>query len=78
MSMLPDPFLPNPSGANQPPAVLIKPSPRMSAMRIAFGVIAILISLLLGLLVLLLIGFENGPVALLVGLVTALFPYHST
>ena len=74
MSMLPDPFLPNPSGANQPSTIVIKPSPRMSAIRIAFGVIAILISLLLGLLVLLLIGIETGPIALLVGLVTATLP----
>jgi len=74
MSMLPDPFLPNPSAANQPPTIVIKPSQRMNAMRIAFAAIAILISLLLGLLVLLLIGIETGPVAFLVGLVTATLP----
>jgi protease PrsW len=43
-------------------------------MRLAFAVIAVLIALLLGLLVLLLIGIETGPVALLVGLVTATIP----
>ena len=74
MSMLPDPFLPNPSSPNQSPTMVIKPSSRMSGIRIAFAAIAILISLLLGLLVLILIGFETGPVAFLVGLVTATLP----
>lgn len=44
------------------------------AIKISLGVIAALIALLLGLLVLLLIGFETGPVGLLVGLVTATIP----
>lgn len=44
------------------------------AIKIIFGVIAVLIALLLGLIVLLLIGFETGPVALLIGLVSATLP----
>jgi len=46
----------------------------MSVMRLAFAIIGILIAMLLGLVVLLLIGIETGPVALLIGLVTATIP----
>jgi len=46
----------------------------MSAIRLAFVAIGILISLLFGLLVLLLIGIETGPIALLIGLITATLP----
>jgi RsiW-degrading membrane proteinase PrsW (M82 family) len=45
-----------------------------SAIKIILGIIAALVALLLGLLVLLLIGVETGPVALLVGLVSATLP----
>src|SRR5688572_14417106 len=45
-----------------------------SAIKIIAGVIAILSAVLLGLLVLLLIGVETGPVALLIGLVSATLP----
>ena len=44
------------------------------AIRIAFAVVAALIALLLGLLVLLVIGIETGPIAFLIGLVTATIP----
>ena len=43
-------------------------------MRIVFALAAALVAILLGLLVLLLIGVETGPVALLIGLVTATIP----
>jgi len=39
-----------------------------------FAVAAALVALLLGLIVLLLIGVETGPVALLIGLVSAAIP----
>jgi RsiW-degrading membrane proteinase PrsW (M82 family) len=55
-------------------AATIGRSPQMSVMRFAFAIIGILIALLLGLLVLLLIGIETGPIALMVGLVTATIP----
>src|SRR5215470_6603663 len=55
-------------------AVTIRRSPQMSVMRLAFAIIGILIAMLLGLVVLLLIGIETGPVALLIGLVTATIP----
>lgn len=45
-----------------------------SAIKIVLAVIAILAAFLLGLLVLLLIGVETGPVALLIGMVTAMLP----
>jgi len=45
-----------------------------SAVKIALGIVCALIALLLGLLLLLLIGYETGPVAFLIGLVTATIP----
>ena len=45
-----------------------------SAIKIIAGVIAILAAVLLGLVVLLLIGVETGPVGLLIGLVSATLP----
>ncbi len=45
-----------------------------SAIKITFAVIAALIALLLGLIVLFLIGFETGAVALMIGIVSAVLP----
>jgi protease PrsW len=59
---------------NQAPTISIKPSAQMGLIRIAFICIAILIALFLGLLVLLVIGIETGPVAFILGLVTATIP----
>ena len=56
------------------PAPVVRPSSHKSALRIVFAVAAALIALLLGLIVLLLIGVETGPVALLIGLVSAAIP----
>ena len=64
------PYSPQPNFA---PAV-IKPSGHMSVIKVALGVTAALIALLLGLLVLLLIGIETGPVPLLVGMICATIP----
>ena len=44
------------------------------AVKIAIGIVCALIALLCGLLLLLLIGYETGPVAFLIGLVTATIP----
>jgi len=52
----------------------MKPSGSANAVKIVFGVLAALIALLLGLIVLFLIGVETGPVALLIGLVSATVP----
>jgi protease PrsW len=57
-----------------PPAIVIKTSPQISAIRLVLAMVAILIAVFLGLLVLLLIGIETGPIALLFGLVTATIP----
>ncbi|MBC8031278.1 MAG: PrsW family intramembrane metalloprotease [Pyrinomonadaceae bacterium] len=48
--------------------------PGKNAIKIIFSIIAALVALLLGLIVLLLIGFETGPVNLLIGLVSATLP----
>ena len=52
----------------------VKPSGSMNAIRIALIVLIVLVALLLGLIVLFLIGVETGPVALLIGLVSATVP----
>ena len=57
-----------------PPTIVIRTTPRISAIRLVLAVFAGLIALFLGLLVLLLIGIETGPVALLLGLITATIP----
>src|SRR5215216_4391142 len=60
--------------STQPPTIVIRTSPQISAIRLVLGIVAILIALFLGLVVLLLIGIETGPIALLLGLVTATIP----
>jgi RsiW-degrading membrane proteinase PrsW (M82 family) len=61
-----------PAGFATPAA--IKPAGNKAAIKIVLGILASLVALLLGLIVLLLIGFETGPVPLLIGLVTATVP----
>jgi RsiW-degrading membrane proteinase PrsW (M82 family) len=67
---------PVPNSAARPPAVQAAMRRRgaRSAFKIIGAITAILIALLLGLIVLLLIGVETGPVALLIGLVSATLP----
>ena len=60
--------------SNQAPTIIIRTPPRISAIRLALAIVAGLIALVLGLLVLLVIGIETGPVALLLGLVAATIP----
>jgi len=57
-----------------PPRVPIKTSGTLTAFKITGAILAGLVALLLGLIVLLLIGVETGPVALLVGLISATLP----
>ena len=57
-----------------PPTIIIRTSPRISALRLVLAILAGLIALFFGLLVLLLIGVETGPVALLLGLLAATIP----
>jgi len=60
--------------SNPPPTIVIRTSPRISAIRLVLAIFVGLIALFLGLLVLLLIGIETGPVALLLGLLAATIP----
>src|ERR671938_2194576 len=50
------------------------PTPHRSALHMILGATAILVALLLGLLTLLLIGLDTGPVPLLLGFVLATLP----
>ena len=68
--MINDPRSPN---AFAPPLAL-KRSGTYSAIKIIAAILATLVGLLLGLIVLLLIGVETGPVALLIGLISATLP----
>ena len=56
------------------PTIIIRTTPRVSAIRVVLGLLALFVAIFLGLLVLLLIGIETGPVALLLGFVTATIP----
>src|SRR5215208_3849171 len=66
----PDP--PTPSA--QAPTIIIAPPPRVSAIRVALSILGVLFALFLGLLVLIVIGIETGPVALMLGFITATIP----
>jgi RsiW-degrading membrane proteinase PrsW (M82 family) len=70
----PDPYLEKLPGGNQAPTIVIKTSPQISAIRLVLAIAAGLVALVLGLLLLLLIGIETGPVALMLGLVAATIP----
>lgn len=70
----PDPYFQNLAGANQAPTIVIRTSPQISAIKLVLGIVALLIALFLGLLVLLVIGIETGPVAFMLGLITATIP----
>lgn len=59
---------------NQAPTIIIAPPPRTSAIKVALSILAVLIAMFLGLLVLIVIGIETGPVALLLGFIAATIP----
>lgn len=65
---------PNPNLHNPNPAIAVKSSPHVSAIKIALGILAILIAAVLGLIVLLVIGIETGPVGFILGLLAAMIP----
>jgi protease PrsW len=65
-------FKPNASSPNQP--VMIRSSGHQSALKIILGIFFAMIVALLGLVVLVLIGAETGPVQLLIGLICACLP----
>lgn len=59
---------------NEAPTVIITRSRQVSGIKIALSIFATLVALFLGLLVLIVIGIETGPVALMLGLITATLP----
>src|SRR5437870_5731433 len=65
---------PNLQYSNLAPTIIMARSGNKNAIKILLGIAAALAALLLGLLVLVLIGFETGPIALLVGLLSATIP----
>ena len=65
---------PNVQNPNLAATLVIKNSPQISAIRVVLGILAILIALFLGLLVLLVIGIETGPIGLTLGLLAATIP----
>jgi RsiW-degrading membrane proteinase PrsW (M82 family) len=66
------PYQPDP--AAPAPTIIITRTPRVSAIKVALGILAMLIASFLGLLVLIIIGIETGPVALLLGFIAATIP----
>ena len=72
--MINDQQTPNPRYSNLARTIIIAPSGNKNAIKIVLGIAAALAALLLGLLVLVLIGFETGPIGLLVGLLSATIP----
>ena len=56
------------------PTIIIARSPQTSAIKVVLSILAVLVALFLGLLVLIVIGIETGPVALMLGLITATIP----
>jgi RsiW-degrading membrane proteinase PrsW (M82 family) len=66
----PPPYSPDQLAAT----IAFRPRKSASAIKVILGITAVLIAVFLGLLVLLLIGIETGPVAFLMGLVTAMLP----
>jgi RsiW-degrading membrane proteinase PrsW (M82 family) len=69
-----EPPTPDYQNPNMAPGVAMRPSNNRNGIKIVLGIAVALIALLLGLLVLLLIGVETGPIGLLVGLVAATLP----
>ena len=67
----PNPNLQNPMLR---PTIVIKSSPQVSAIKIVLAIVAALIAMILGLLVLLVIGIETGPVGFILGMLTATIP----
>src|SRR6266550_7417020 len=72
--MINDPRLANVPNRNLAPPMMPPRPAGGNVIKIILGIIAALVALLLGLLVLLLIGVQTGPVALLIGLVSATLP----
>src|SRR5215470_2995253 len=70
----PNQLYPNSQFAQQAVTITMQRQRSTSVVKIAIGIVCALIALLLGLLLLLIIGYETGPVAFLIGLVSATIP----
>jgi RsiW-degrading membrane proteinase PrsW (M82 family) len=70
----PNQLYPNNQFPQQAVTITMQRQRSTSVVKIALGIVCALIALLLGLLLLLIIGYETGPVAFLIGLVTATIP----
>src|SRR5438309_3851128 len=64
-------FIPNPPLA---PPIIVGYSGHQSALKIILGVFAAMMAALLGLIVLMIIGAETGPVEMIIGLICASLP----
>jgi protease PrsW len=69
-----NPYYQSPALPSQSPTIRIQPTAQMNVIKGALTIVGILIALFLGLLVMLIIGIETGPVAFLLGFVTATIP----
>src|SRR5437588_334369 len=63
-----------PVNSPYPSAHMVRPSGHQSALKIIFGLFALMVAALLGLIMLLLIGAETGAVQLLIGVICACLP----
>jgi protease PrsW len=70
----PNQYQPNEALAHATRTISTQRKTQTSVIKIAFGIIAIMIALVLGLLVLLVIGIETGPVAFMLGFLAATLP----
>jgi RsiW-degrading membrane proteinase PrsW (M82 family) len=70
----PKPHYYDAAAALQTPTISIRRTPQSSVIKVALAIVGILIAMLLGLLVLLVIGIETGPVAFMVGFIAATIP----
>src|ERR1043165_8267769 len=59
---------------NYPPPSMIRQSGHQSALKIVFAIFALMIAAVLGLVVLVLIGSETGPLELIIGMICAMLP----
>ena len=69
----PNPY-PENAAANFARTITMERKAQTNVVKVALGIVGLLMALLLGLLVLLVIGIETGPVAFMIGLVTATIP----
>src|SRR5213593_2827894 len=69
-----NPYYQDAAIANAARTITVQRKAQTNVIKIAFAIVGVLIALVLGLLVLLLIGFETGPIAFLLGFLAATIP----